>query len=342
MITVPSSSLPYPLSKDYPSQLKKWIKIRPWVYVGEHAKFPLETKILGTPTEIRNGTVINGPMTIKGSANVSIGKYCGIAENLYIISSNHIMDKADIGGAFSPHLDIGKGPIYIGNNVWIGDNVTILPGVAIGDGVVVGAGSVVTKDIPPFAIYAGVPAKLIRYRFSQSIINRLLTISWWHWDLATILNNKSFFKNSITSNSFKNDISLDDDSEFTALIMKNIEDAHYLSDGWGALENDYRWVERKEAGFVLKVKNSSLYKSLNVICQSYYKPQQMTVHLNGKKQNSISVSTSLETYRIPLNALASGINRFNLEFEDGFSPAIVQDSTDNRVLYCMFEKIEIE
>ena len=126
MILIPKidrNVLPYPPPKKYGELLKSWLKKNPWVTIGDGVSFPLETKVLGTKLEIKDGTIINGPMVIKGSGNVSIGKYGGIAENLYIISSNHKMNYADVGGMFSHDLDVNKGPIYIGNNVWIGDNL---------------------------------------------------------------------------------------------------------------------------------------------------------------------------------------------------------------------------
>lgn len=72
-------------------------------------------------------------------------------------------------------------PIIIGNDVWIGANVVILPGVKVGDGAIVAAGAVVTKDVAEYAIVGGVPAKLIRYRFSENVIQKLLEIKWWNW-----------------------------------------------------------------------------------------------------------------------------------------------------------------
>ncbi|MBL8025653.1 MAG: CatB-related O-acetyltransferase [Fibrobacteres bacterium] len=74
-----------------------------------------------------------------------------------------------------------KGDVVIGNDVWIGTGVFILSGVTIGDGAVLGAKSVITKNIPPYSIYAGNPAKFIRNRFSDEIISELLRIKWWEW-----------------------------------------------------------------------------------------------------------------------------------------------------------------
>ena len=77
-------------------------------------------------------------------------------------------------------------PIHIGSDVWIGTRAIIKDGVSIGHGAVVGAGAVVTKDVPPYAIVGGVPADMIRYRFSKEIIDRLLAMSWWDRDIDWI------------------------------------------------------------------------------------------------------------------------------------------------------------
>jgi len=75
-----------------------------------------------------------------------------------------------------------KGDIVIGNDVWIGYGVTILSGVTIGDGAIVAANSCVVKDVPPYSIVGGVPAKVIKYRFDDETIGKLLKIRWWDWD----------------------------------------------------------------------------------------------------------------------------------------------------------------
>lgn len=80
-----------------------------------------------------------------------------------------------------PGRETTKRDVAIGNDVWIGRNSLILSGVNIGDGAIIGAGSVVTKDVHPYAIVAGNPAKMIRYRFDEKTIERLLKMAWWNW-----------------------------------------------------------------------------------------------------------------------------------------------------------------
>lgn len=88
-------------------------------------------------------------------------------------------------------------PVIIGNDVWIGANVCILPGVHVGDGAVIAAGAIVTKDVPPYAIVGGVPAKVIRYRFSPKEIHTLLKIRWWDWSVEKIEKNIELLYNPV-------------------------------------------------------------------------------------------------------------------------------------------------
>jgi acetyltransferase-like isoleucine patch superfamily enzyme len=140
----------------------------------------------------------------KGSeANVIIGKYCSLAPNITIItggihpvnwvSTYPFRAKFDLEGKFEDGMPYSKGDIIIGNDVWIGTGVTILSGVNIGDGAVIAAGSLIIKDVPPYAIAGGNPAKIIRYRFSEVQIEKLLTIKWWDWDQKRIIKNISIF-----------------------------------------------------------------------------------------------------------------------------------------------------
>ena len=88
-----------------------------------------------------------------------------------------------------------KGDIVIGNDVWIGYEAVIMSGVTIGDGAIIGTRAVVTKDVPPYTIVGGVPAKQIRKRFSEETISELLELKWWDWTFEKISQNIEFIKN---------------------------------------------------------------------------------------------------------------------------------------------------
>jgi virginiamycin A acetyltransferase len=99
---------------------------------------------------------------------------------------------------YAPYFDAkSKGHIEIGNDVWIGLNVIILSGVKIGDGVVIAAGSVVTKSIPAYSIYGGVPAKFIKLRLREDQIFELQKIQWWNWPIEKIRENEALFYNDV-------------------------------------------------------------------------------------------------------------------------------------------------
>lgn len=142
---------------------------------------------------------------------ISIGSFCSIARNTTIQSFNHNHRKAStyfMGQNFFketwPNERVGKGKITIGSDVWIGAHAVILEGVTIGDGAVVAANCVVNNDVPPYAIVGGVPGKIIGYRFEPELIDELLKIRWWEWSDQKIRNNKPFFENLLTADSFHN------------------------------------------------------------------------------------------------------------------------------------------
>ncbi len=126
-----------------------------------------------------------------------IGKFCSLARNVDIGGFDHDYHKVttmpmfrfrQLEGGYNPEIE-EKELCRIGNDVWIAAGAQILHKVAIGDGAVIGGGAVVTKDVPPYAIVAGVPARLIGFRFNDIIIEQLLEIRWWEWPDETILQN---------------------------------------------------------------------------------------------------------------------------------------------------------
>ncbi len=127
---------------------------------------------------------------------ISIGKFCSIAENVTIFGGGeHRTDWVTtfplniafgLDDAWQNGIPFAKGPTIIGNDVWIGYGAILLSGVTVGDGAVIGAGAVVSKNVSPYAIVAGNPASLFRYRFSEEQIQKLLEIKWWDWPLEKI------------------------------------------------------------------------------------------------------------------------------------------------------------
>lgn len=130
-----------------------------------------------------------------------IGKFCMIASDVKFImnGANHLIDAistypfAVFGNGWENAMDgrvyPRKGNITIGNDVWIGYNATIMAGVTIGDGAIIATNSTVIKDVAPYTIVGGNPAKEIRKRFSEDVIAKLLDLKWWNWSIEKITKN---------------------------------------------------------------------------------------------------------------------------------------------------------
>ncbi len=163
--------------------------------VGEYVY--LYNSTLGDFTYVSNNTCI---------FNTEIGKFCSIAQNVSCGLGKHpthnfvsthpafFSDRKQAGITFVKRSVFKEYErIVIGNDVWIGANATILDGVNIQDGAIVGAGSVVTKNVPAYAIVGGVPAKIIRYRYSKREIKWLLSMNWWNKETSWLINHAKDF-----------------------------------------------------------------------------------------------------------------------------------------------------
>jgi phosphonate metabolism protein (transferase hexapeptide repeat family) len=129
-----------------------------------------------------------------------IGKFCSIASNVRINALEHPMERLTthkltyrpneylffhgVDQAFRARRQNKR--VTIGNDVWIGHGAVVMPGISIGDGAVIGANAVVTKNVEPYAVHAGVPAKFLKWRFPQPIRERLQALTWWNWPLEKL------------------------------------------------------------------------------------------------------------------------------------------------------------
>jgi chloramphenicol O-acetyltransferase type B len=167
-----------PVLQNYSLQQEKFQK--------KYPNYELGTGTYGLPTvhDANEGTTLR------------IGAFCSIASGVQIFLGNH--HRTDWVSSYPfpaffdearhiPNFGVSRGDVTIGNDVWLCANCTILSGVTIGHGAVVGTGAVVTKDVEPYSIIAGNPAKHIRWRFDEETRAALLEAAWWNWSTAEIL-----------------------------------------------------------------------------------------------------------------------------------------------------------
>ena len=196
-MTIPVKQI-YPRTGDKETIYLKHVITNPNITVGD---FTMYNDFVNDPTLFeKNNVLYHYPIN---DDKLQIGKFCSIACGAKFLfnSANHTLsslstypfplffeewglEKKDVTNAWD-----NKGDIVIGNDVWIGYEAVILAGVTIGDGAIIGTRAVVTKDVSPYTIVGGVPAKPIKKRFSEETISALLEIQWWNWSEERIARN---------------------------------------------------------------------------------------------------------------------------------------------------------
>lgn len=172
-------------------------------------RFSTDTKLFNC--RVGRGTYFNVGTELH---NVLIGRYCSIGSNVKAITGRHptadfvsthpaFFSTAEQAGftyvkenKFEEYLYVkGRYTVEIGNDVWIGTDASLMGGIRIGDGAIVAAGAIVTKDVPPYAIVGGIPARIIKYRFNNEDISYLMKIKWWDKNEEWIVEHAQYFEN---------------------------------------------------------------------------------------------------------------------------------------------------
>lgn len=201
-MTIPENKM-YPRTGDMQTIYLKNAITNPNIIVGNYTMY---NDFVNDPTLFeKNNVLYHYPIN---HDKLIIGKYCSIAcgAKFLFTSANHTMrslatypfplffeewglDRKNVTDSWD-----NKGDIVIGNDVWIGYEAVILSGVTIGDGAIIGTRALITKDVPPYTIVGGVPAKPIRKRFSEKTISLLLEKKWWNWSEEKIAENISIIQ----------------------------------------------------------------------------------------------------------------------------------------------------
>lgn len=196
-MTIPEKEI-YPRTEDKQTIYLKNVINNPNISIGDYTMY---NDFVNDPTLFeKNNVLYHYPIN---HDKLIIGKFCSIACGAKFLfnSANHNMSslstypfplffeewnlkKENVTESWN-----NKGNIVVGNDVWIGYEAVIMAGVTIGDGAIIGTRAVVTKDVPPYTIVGGVPAKPIRKRFSDDIISSLLEMKWWNWSKEKIQKN---------------------------------------------------------------------------------------------------------------------------------------------------------
>lgn len=177
--------------------------------IDNRSRVSRKAKVYGR-VQVSNSTIGDYSYVGRNSRviHADVGKFCSIAGGTNVGMGTHTLDKISTCPIFTEARNATKHSwvdvstenpfrrVTVGNDVWIGVRVMIMGGVTIGDGAVIGAGSIVTKDVPPYAVVVGVPAKIIRYRFSEEQIKKLLKNPWWNRTEEELKEQISLFQSS--------------------------------------------------------------------------------------------------------------------------------------------------
>lgn len=185
-------------------KLLQIIKLRRWVLgkLGKGNQF--RPKVFATSVAVIGNYNYFGDRSMVG--NAVIGNYCSFAPDVKIAQSQHAISyittyqricSKNIG------YSLNQKPAVIDNDVWLGANVVVMQGVHIGNGAVVGANAVVTHDIPPYAIAVGIPARVIKYRFDEEVIQKITDTGWWSYDLIEAAEKVKQLENTLNLENIK-------------------------------------------------------------------------------------------------------------------------------------------
>ena len=193
-MTIPDTNKIYPRTNDREIVYLKNVITNPNIQIGEYTIY---NDFYNNPLEFqKNNVLYHYPIN---SDKLIIGKFCSIAcgTKFLMNCANHTLHSLStytfplFSEEWEHKMNVrnswdNRGDIIIGNDVWIGYEAVILSGVNIGDGAIIGTRAVVTKDVPPYTIVGGSPARVLKKRFSDDIIDKLLKMKWWNWPVEKI------------------------------------------------------------------------------------------------------------------------------------------------------------